>query len=165
MALLIGVLWSVHAQDQEKKLLDRLLKPDMTLQNNAQNKKFAGERSASFPQHANVGNFCVQQKASSKNFSGTRDLPTTQIYGKAYSDGRSGYQISLRQALPNSKAPFAGQTVPAVHAASQAGKAVDSRPYAGNRPFLDEGKSQKSLKRHNDPLTIEQVRELLNKNK
>jgi hypothetical protein len=29
----------------------------------------------------------------------------------------------------------------------------------------DEGKSQKSLNRQNEPLTIEQVRELLNKNK
>src|SRR6476659_1045780 len=28
------------AQDQERKLMDRLLKPDMTLQNDAQNKKF-----------------------------------------------------------------------------------------------------------------------------
>jgi len=39
------------------------------------------------------------------------------------------------------------------------------REYAGNRPFLDKGKSQKSLSAQNKPLTIEQVRELLNKNK
>jgi hypothetical protein len=39
------------------------------------------------------------------------------------------------------------------------------REYAGNRPFLDRGKSQKSLDAHDKPLTIEQVRELLNKSK
>jgi hypothetical protein len=49
--------------------------------------------------------------------------------------------------------------------APQSGKKVASGAYAGNRPFLDEGKSQKSLSRKNEPLTIEQVRELLNKNK
>jgi hypothetical protein len=42
---------------------------------------------------------------------------------------------------------------------------VDARIFAGNRPFLDQGKSQKALSRQNPPLTIEQVRELLNKNK
>jgi len=39
------------------------------------------------------------------------------------------------------------------------------RDYAGIRPFLDQGKSQKSLSAQNKQLTIEQVRELLNKNK
>lgn len=32
-------------------------------------------------------------------------------------------------------------------------------------PFLDRGKSQKALSARDKPLTIEQVRELLNKNK
>ena len=35
----------------------------------------------------------------------------------------------------------------------------------GERPFLDKGKSAKSLQRENPAMTIEQVRELLNKNK
>ena len=47
----------------------------------------------------------------------------------------------------------------------QSDKKVPSRAYAENRPFLDQGKSQKSLNRQNAPLTIDQVRELLNKNK
>jgi hypothetical protein len=36
--------------------------------------------------------------------------------------------------------------------------------FAGNRPFLEKGKSQKSLERKNPPMNIDQVRELLNKN-
>ena len=39
------------------------------------------------------------------------------------------------------------------------------REYADNRPFLGKGKSQKSLHAQDKPLTIEQVRELLNKSK
>jgi len=111
----------------------------MTLQNDAQNKKFTGDGSASINKRANVGTFYVHQKSHSKNFSGTRDFSTTQFYSHTYRGGRTAYEVS--------------------------GKKVAARAYAGNRPFLDEGKSQKSLNRQNEPLTIEQVRELLNKNK
>ena len=37
-------LCRVRAQDQEKKLVDRLLKSNMALQNDAQNKRFIWER-------------------------------------------------------------------------------------------------------------------------
>jgi hypothetical protein len=37
--------------------------------------------------------------------------------------------------------------------------------FAGNRPFLGQGKSQKALHAQDRPLTIDEVRELLNKNK
>src|SRR4030095_12663409 len=62
----ICILWAaavccVRGQDQERKLMDRLLKPDMTLQNEAQNKKFIGDGSASINQRATVGSFYAQQ--------------------------------------------------------------------------------------------------------
>ena len=87
--LLTAALCCVHAQDQEKKLVDRLLKPDMTLQNDAQNKKFSGDGSASINKRANVGTFFVHQKPSSKNYSGTRDFSTTQFYSQTYRGGRT----------------------------------------------------------------------------
>ena len=162
--LLTAAVCCVHAQDQEKKLLDRLLKPDMALQNDAQNKKFGGDGSASINKRAHIGSFYVHQKPSSKNYSGTRDFSTTQFYSQTYRDGRT-YDVSSQQTLANSKAAYGSQTARGVRDAPQSGKKVASRAYAGNRPFLDEGNSQKSLNRQNEPLTIEQVRELLNKNK
>jgi hypothetical protein len=162
--LLTAALWCVRAQDQEKKLVDRLLKPDMALQNEAQNKKFIGDGSASMNKRANVGTFFVHQKPHSKSF-GTRDFSTTQFYSQTYHSKRSAYEVSSDQALANSKAAYANQTARGVRDASQSKKRVASRSYAGNRPFLDQGTNQKSLNRKNEPLTIEQVRELLNKNK
>jgi hypothetical protein len=162
---LTAALSCVHAQDQEKKLVDRLLKPDMTLQNDAQNKKFVGDGSVSVNKRANVGTFFIHQKPRSKSFAGTRDFSTTQFYSQTYRGGRTAHEVSSQQTLANSKATFTNQTARGVRDAPQSGKKVASRAYAGNRPFLDEGKSQKSLNRQNDPLTIEQVRELLNKNK
>jgi hypothetical protein len=163
--LLTAVLCCSHAQDQEKKLVDRLLKPDMTLQNDAQNKKFIGDGSTSINKRANVGTFYVHQKPRSKNFSGTRDFSTTQFYSQTYRGGRTASEVSSQQTLVTSKSTYSSQPARGVRDAPQSGKKVASRAYAGNRPFLDEGKSQKSLNRQNEPLTIEQVRELLNKNK
>ena len=102
--LLTAALCCVHAQDQEKKLVDRLLKPDMALQNDAQNKKFSGDGSASINKRANVGTFFVHQKPSSKNYSGTRDFSTTQFYSQTYRGGRTAYEVSSQQTLANSKA-------------------------------------------------------------
>ena len=146
-------------------MLDRLLKPDMTLQNDAQNKKFAGDGSSPINKRATVGTFYVHQKTRSKNFSGTRDFSTTQFYSQAYHSGRKGYETSSQQGITSARSPYANQTARGVRDAPQSGKKVATRGYAGNRPFLDEGKSQKSLNQQNAPLTIDQVRELLNKNK
>ena len=162
--LLTAAVCCVHAQDQEKKLLDRLLKPDMALQNDAQNKKFGGDGSASINKRAHIGSFYLHQKPSSKNYSRTRDFSTTQFYSQTYRDGRT-YDVSSQQTLANSKAAYGSQTARGVRDAPQSGKKVASRAYAGNRPFLNEGTNQKSLNRKTEPLTIEQVRELLNKNK
>jgi hypothetical protein len=162
--LLTAAVCCVHAQDQEKKLLDRLLKPDMALQNDAQNKKFGGDGSASINKRAHIGSFYLHQKPSSKNYSRTRDFSTTQFYSQTYRGGRT-YDISSQPTLANSKAAYGSQTARGVRAAPQSGKKVASRAYAGNRPFLNEGTNQKSLNRKTEPLTIEQVRELLNKNK
>ena len=49
--------------------------------------------------------------------------------------------------------------------APENGSNLAAAPFAGNRPFLGRGKSQKALSARDTPLTIEQVRELLNKNK
>jgi hypothetical protein len=157
-------LCCVQAQDQEKKLVDRLLKPDMTLQNDAQNKKFGGDGSVSINKHANVATFFFHQKSHSKSFE-TRDFSTTQFYSQTFHSKRGAYEVSSQQTLANSKAAYANQTARGVHDASQSGKKVASRAYGDNRPFLDQGTNQKSLNRKNEPLTIEQVRELLNKNK
>ena len=164
-AVLAAALCCVRAQDQEKKLVDRLLKPDMTLQNDAQNKKFVGDGSVSVHKRANIGSFYVQQKSRSKSFSGTKDFSTAQFYSQTYHGGRAAREVSSQQTIGKSKAAYADQTARGVRDASQSGKKVASRAYAGSRPFLDQGTNQKSLNKHNDPLTIEQVRELLNKNK
>ena len=162
--LLLAALSCVRGQDQEKKLIDRLLKPDMTLQSNEQNKKFIAD-GTSINKRANVGTFYVQKKSNSKNYSATGPFSTHQANSRPFYSGRDAFNTSSQQAMGNSRSAYANQTAHGVRDASQSARKVATRTYAENRPFLDEGKSQKSLNRQNAPLTIEQVRELLNKNK
>jgi hypothetical protein len=160
----MAALTCVHAQDQERKLMDRLLKPDMTLQNDAQDKKFSGDGSASINKRATVGAFYLHKKPKQKSFS-TRQSSTQDFNSQPFYSGRNAFNTSSRQVVGNSRSAYANQTVRGVRDAPQSDKKVPGRTYANNRPFLDEGKSQKSLNKQNAPLTIEQVRELLNKNK
>jgi len=155
----------VRGQEQEKKLVDRLLRPDMDLKNDAQHKKFLADGTASINKRATVGTFYVQKKSNSKSFFGIGNFLTRQFHSQPFHSGRSAFNTSSQQAMGNSQYFYANQTARGTRDAPQADKKVATRTYAENRPFLEEGKSQKSLNRQNAPLTIDQVRELLNKNK
>jgi hypothetical protein len=163
--ILAVLICGARGQEQERKLVDRLLKPDMALQNDAQNRKFTGDGSASINRRASARSFYVQRETRSKSFSGTRDFATSRFYSQFYHGRRSAYESSSRQTMSNSQFSRANQTASGLRNVPQSGKKVASRAYPGSRQFLDEGKSQKSLNQQNAPLTIDQVRELLNKKK
>jgi hypothetical protein len=161
---LLTALSCLRAQDQERKLVDRLLRPDMTLQSGEQKKKFVAD-GTSINKKARVGAFYVEEKSKSKTFSGTRELSTQQFNSRPFHGSRNAFENSSQQAVGNSRLAYPTQSARGPRDTSQSEKKIASRAYAENRPFLDQGKSQKSLNRQNAPLTIDQVRELLNKNK
>jgi hypothetical protein len=136
----------------------------MTLQSSEQKKKFIADRT-SINKKATVGTFYVEKKSKSKTFLGTRELSTQQFNSRTFHGSRSAFQSSSQQAVGDSRVAYPTQSARGPRDASQSHKKVASRGYAENPPFLDKGKIQKSLNRQNAPLTIDQVRELLNKNK
>ena len=161
---LLTALSCLRAQDQERKLVDRLLRPDMTLQSSEQKKKFIAD-GTSINKKARVGTFYVEKKSKSKTFSGTRELSTQQFNPRPFHGSRNAFENPSQQVVGNSLLAYPTQSARGPRDAPQSDKKVAGRTYAENRPFLDQGKSQKSLNRQNAPLTIDQVRELLNKNK
>src|SRR6267143_4779237 len=163
--LLLAALSYARGQDQERNLVDRLLKPDMSLQNTAQNKKFIAANGASINKHATASTFYVQTKSNSKSFSGTRDFSAWQFNARSFGGGDHAANFFSRKQITNSKRSYSTQTARSLRKAHETGRTVDALIFAGSRPFLDQGKSRKALSRQNPPLTIEQVRELLNKNK
>ncbi|PYI96492.1 MAG: hypothetical protein DME98_12070 [Verrucomicrobia bacterium] len=161
----MAALSCMRGQEQERKLVDRLLKPDMSLKNDAQNKKFIGDRTSSMNKRATVETFYVEKKSNSKSFLAIGQFFAKHFNSHPFHSGRSAFNTSSQQAIGNSRSAYANQTAHGIRDVPQSDKKVAVRDYAGNRPFLDEGKSQKSLNQQNAPLTVDQVRELLNKNK
>jgi hypothetical protein len=159
----IALLSAAQAQNQEGKLVDRLLRPDTTLQNSAQNKK-VGATAAAVDTRGTIGTFYLQPKLREKNFAGTREFPTRVVTCGSF-NGRDRTNVSSPSHIVNSQAIYPTLSGPQLPPAHDSEKSIAARSFANQRTFLDQGKSQKALNRQNPPLTIEQVRELLNKNK
>jgi hypothetical protein len=163
LCLLLTSIASLRAQEQEGKLVDRLLRPNMALQSSEQNKKFSADRVGA-TKHANVKTLYLQKKDNSKTFTNTRDF-SAQPYNSWAFNASGNHTNKISQERKASVKTYATTMARTPVKLRDADKTEESRDYPGNRPYLEQGKSQKSLDRHNDPMTIEQVRELLNKNK
>jgi hypothetical protein len=152
---------SLWAQQQERSLIDRLLRPDLELQNSAQNKKFP-MKSAAIERRDTA--LSPQPNSREKSFDDMRTVSTKQYPSRPFN---SGSMASSGAENRTASVPVAVQavTIGNIRNTHDADASIPSRSFAGQRPFRGEGKSQKLLNRRNPPLTIEQVRELLNKNK
>ncbi len=140
------------------------MEPNMSLENDAQNKKFTADKT-SVHKKANVQTFYVEQKSPGKNYSGTREFSSNQFVSRNFNQPSDAAVQNLAGKKSAAGNYSESTKVAATKASSDANKGQSSRDYAGNRPYLEQGKSQKSLNRKNKPMTIEEVRELLNKNK
>ena len=147
-----------YAQEQERKLVDRLLSPDTKLSNSDQNKKFNGGTEAS-TRCASTKTFYVSEKKLTKSFVADRQAPTSTFSTRGYT--------TKSATLPTAPPMKGFETKKARDVSTNAysTKKYATRDFAGNRPFLGQGKSQKALHQQDRPLTIDEVRELLNKNK
>jgi hypothetical protein len=147
-------------QQQEHRLIDRLLRPDLELQNSAQNKK---ANSALLERRGSVGTFFPPPSLHEKSFTDTHVLSTKQYSTRLFT---SDARLSSSTEIHTITIPTAGVAAPEVrnlHTSGDANKSIATRDSADQRKFREQG--QKFLNRQNPPLTIEQVRELLNKNK
>jgi len=169
MIVAIGTLFIASlafGQDQERHLMDRLLKPDTTLANPAQNKKFADKQGTSFDKPAHVRTFYSPQKPLAKSFPEERTFNPREFAARHFRAGDSPAYIASRSAsLKNDTMLAIPAATASTRVAPESNATVPTLAYSGNRPFLDQGKSQKALHDQDRPLTIEQVRELLNKSK
>ena len=163
MVLLAGVS-AASAQEQERKLVDRILRPNMSLVNSAQNKQF-GVSEISVAKRARPKNYFTPDRSLGKSFAAGRSFPSRQ-FAAGHSQARdTAANISPRSQLTKTEAVHVAAAADGNRIAPENGTSLAAAPFAGNRPFLGRGKSQAALSARDTPLTIEQVRELLNKNK
>jgi hypothetical protein len=162
--LLVIPVCCLRAQQQERKLEERIMKPDMSLQNDAQNKNFTADKT-SVKKRARVSTFYVQQGSRTKNYSGTRNYSAREFNAGSFHNENEAVARNLSAKQAETSTYSATSRTQNGHPVHDHDKAQPGRDYAGNRPYLEKGKSQKFLNRKNRPMTIDEVRDLLNKNR
>ena len=143
--------------------MDRLMKPDMALQNPYGEKQFVARGSTPTKQ-ARTRDFSVRSRSFGKQFH------TSAFRTKEFGTSRSRYQDSqanlpTRTQIAKTDVPYSTAAYRHAEVAREGGKTVDTSEFSGTRAFLIEGKSQKALSQKDRPLSLDEVRELLNKNK
>ena len=164
MTLLIGVC-TAGAQTQEKKLVDRLLRPDTSMVNPAQEKAFVARGGGSFEKRVPARSFYSPEKTLTKPFAGERTLTPQQIAARHFRMGDARANLSARNEFAQKHGIITPPPAPGLRVAPESTATAPVREFSGNRSFPGRGKSQRTLQAYNRPLTIEQVRELLNKSK
>lgn len=164
LTLLAGICTAV-AQKQETKLVDRLLRPNIALANPAQNKKFVATGGVSFDKRIPSRSFHLREKTLTKSFSGERAFTPQQFAARHFRMGDSPANVATRTELTKNDRLISTPAAPGIRVAPESTMTTPVQEFAGSRPFLGRGKSQKALRAYDRPLTIEQVRELLNKSK
>jgi hypothetical protein len=133
------------------------------MENAAQNKHFTAGGDQ-IDKRAAVAPFRFQKKSTTKTFHGTREIGAANFATSHFRDGDGTARVS-KSARFTTTASSASTSMTGTADAMETGRTKATRDFESTRPFLVQGKSQKALSQQNKPLTIEQVRELLNKNK
>ncbi len=165
-AALLTTVCPAIAQNQEQKLIDRLLRPNVSVKNSAQDKKFTNTSAAVFDKPAPTRSFYSPDKNIPKAYPDDRVFTARQFAARHFRGGDSAANVATRSQLTKNDTMVPTGPAPGIRVAPEAVQTTAAtREFSGNRPFLVEGKSQKALHAQDRPMTIEQVRELLNKSK
>jgi hypothetical protein len=154
------------AQEQERKLIDRVLKPDMTLHNAAQDKSFGGGKSFQAGSNPYVKDFYFTQKFGPKTFAAGPFRDSKNYWQGDFKFATTEANTRGRFDIPNAAKAVDTKTMD-VKDARESGKSYTSKTYATD-DFRGRGKAQGALDAENAakaPMTVDQVRDLLNKNK
>jgi hypothetical protein len=178
--LLLLTLVSAHAQQQERKLLDRITKPDRTITYDFRKSSYSGGKASSVPKDAGIGKqFSFEQHVIAKPF-GAKSFggEKTAWFGKFNFTTKSA-PTKGKFDVANADKNFDTKTK-AVSAAPESSKTKDTRRFAASgQSFFRRGPAQDRFDKEGapttdrpvgysgdlKPLTIDDVRNILNKPK
>jgi len=171
LAIFAGSIWTVSsaaAQQQERGLLDRLEHPDRTLHYSPSDKQFSTSSTVSGKQ-ASVRPFLFGQSTAVLR-GGDGTFSTRAFHGKdGYrTDAFAAHAVTAAgQGFGQTNKTFATKTMD-VREDRAANKTLAVQEYsAGEKLFMGRGTRQDTIDdlRKQKNLTVDQVREILNKNK
>jgi hypothetical protein len=162
---LSGFSLPLRAQEQESKLADRLLRPDMSLANPAQDKKFTTVGGTPVDRKFEAKSFSTGDEHAQKTFGGTKSF-FARIFGtRTFSRAAAAAHAKNNADMAYASTQFATNQSSLVRTSSDSAQAAPVREYADQHPFHGKGTRQEILSQQNKPLTIDEVRELLNRSK
>lgn len=170
--LMLGGGVCAHAQEQERKLIDRILKPDTELENKSFDSTFyGGEKFEQGTESAVVKSYNYENRVNAKGFQ-TRDFAASPYWAGDFkfdtrkaNDGRRAREESGQYSTRDF----------AVQAARDAGKDAETRTYGeAGKDFrgkeadrmtrvIEPGKEPAGWKGDLKPMTLDDIRDLLNK--
>ena len=164
--LLFGLtIFASFAHAQEHQMMDRIMHPNMSLSNPAQDRKFVAVEGTSIDRKFVAKGFYSGAELSTKSFWGLRSF-LSKIFGtEKYARQDAAANVKTNAETAFASTAFATHESALMHTSSQADKSSPVRDYADNRPFLAKGARQQQLSEQSHALTIDEVRELLNKSK
>ncbi len=154
----------VQAQQQENKLVDRLLRPDMSLANSAQNKQFVAAEGTSVDRKFEAKTFYAGDQHLAKPFGGLKDFFARTFGTKKFLRAKAAAEAKASAGMAFANTEFPTRESSLIRTSNEADKKSEVREYAESKPFLGQGTRQKILSQQDHPLTIDEIRELLNKN-
>lgn len=162
--LLAGSAASARAQQQESGLYQRIMHPDREMSYSPADKKFEGFRAAQ-GKTVSTRRFAFGRAATAKsfrsgNFNSSRDFRANPFARADRSAAAGGKRLAGADRAFNARAVDTREV-------RDARKALPVTTDDRARPFLVSGKRQGELDEQSraQPMTIEQVRELLNKSR
>ncbi len=135
----------------------------MDLQNSAQGKAFAMDSYATIQPGA-ARKFVIEPSRKEKSFVDTHTIAVQEYHSRSFQSD-SPNSVVPQNSVANVPGQLATPAAPGVRQTRDARSKVATQDFADQHEFREQGKNQKSLDRQNPPLTIDQVRQLLNKNK
>jgi hypothetical protein len=154
LAVLFTASMTFGQEQDRKKLIDRLFQPNLSLVNPAQGQDFNTPATFPTPQ-ISAKSFHPPGSRSLRPFLVQPNFTTTQFATSRFLVKSERVKTTILRTT----------TSPSSSVASENDKAFRVMTFPGSRSFSDQGSNQKRLSAQERPLTIEQVRKLLNRNK
>lgn len=163
LLIFFGLTSAAFAQEQENQFLDRLLRPNMSASNPFGTKKFNAAHNAASGKEATTKLFYAREPVRQKEFSGTGNFFARLFHAADYPQQR-GADLSTRSVHREYASTFATQSSRMARRAPEEKNAYATSTFVGQQSFVPHGKSQKALDQKRKQMTIDEVRELLNRN-
>ena len=137
----------------------------MSLANPVQDRKFTSVGGTPVDKKFDAKTFSTGDEKAPKTFLGTKSFFSKVFGTRTFTRAEAAANAKTNADLAYANTQFKTNESSLIRPSPDAAKKARVREYADQRPFLGKGTRQKILSQEDRPLTIDEVRELLNRSK